>query len=231
MNNQNTAFNSSNIIPLAIVVGGIIIAMAVYLSMPKSPVTENSKVTLIRSIDSSDHIFGNPAAKVVIVEYSDFDCGYCKTFNETLHQIIANEGAQGDVAWVFRQFPLLEIHPNALSHARATECVAETAGNDMFWKFETALFANQPVDPAQYGLLAKEVGVTGDEFAKCYANSASTSSTIQTRILSDRQNALDIGAKGTPYSVILTTGKEPVVVSGGQSYEEMRQLVNQALDN
>jgi len=52
-----------------------------------------------------------------------------------LHQIIANEGVGGNVAWVFREFPLIEIHPNALFNARAAECVAQVAGNDAFWKF------------------------------------------------------------------------------------------------
>ena len=49
--------------------------------------------------------------------------------------------------------------------------------------------------------------------------------------LADRQNALDIGAKGTPYSVMLVAGKEPVVINGNYPYEEMHQMVNQALRN
>ncbi len=219
----------SYLIPLAIVIGGIIIAIAVYASIAKSPARGEVNPTLVRSLDSSDHISGNPAAKVVIVEYSDFDCGYCKTFNDTMHQIIANEGAKGNVAWVLRQFPLFEIHPNALSHARASECVAQVAGNDTFWKFANALFENQPVDPSTYGTLAKSVGVTGDAFAKCYAAAAGPSSTVEAKILRDRQNALDIGAKGTPFSVILITGKKPVVMDGGYSYEEVKQLVLEAL--
>lgn len=226
---QHPALKPSFLIPFAIVIGGIIVAIAVYVSIPKSPAPGVGDVSLIRGVDSTDHVFGNPTAKVIIVEYSDFECPYCKTFNETMHQIIANEGATGNVAWVFRHFPLLEIHPNALPHARAAECIAQTAGGDAFWKFETALYANQPADPANYGVLAQEVGVTGDAFAKCYASATGASSTVETKILADRQNALDIGAKGTPYSVMLTIGKKPVVINGNYSYEEMRQLVNQAL--
>lgn len=216
---------SSYTVPFAIIAGGIIVAVAVYVSMPKS--TTNGNPSLVRLIDSTDHIFGNPAAKVIIIEYSDFDCDYCKDFNETLHQIVANEGVDGQVAWVYRQFPLIEIHPNALSHARAAECVAQVAGNDMFWKFETALFNSQPVNPTDYGVLAKSVGVSGDAFASCYASAAT--SDINTRIMKDRQNALDMGAEGTPYSVILVSGKQPVVMAGGYSYEAVKQLIDQAL--
>lgn len=220
---------SSHTIPLAIVFGGIVVALAIYVSVPKSPAVVTDVASIVRPVDSTDHIFGNPAAKVVIVEYADFDCEYCKYFNDTMHQIIANEGAKGQVAWVFREFPLSEIHPNALSHARAAECAAQIADNDTFWKFETALFDNQPVDRGSYGMLAQRAGVSGNAFATCYAAAATT---VEPRILKDRQNALDMGAQGTPFSLILIAGKPPVVLSDGfYSYEEMRQYVDQALSN
>lgn len=215
-------------IPIAIVIGGIIVAVAVYASMPKRVATDTGNPALVRPVDTSDHILGNPAAKVMIVEYSDFDCAFCKGFSETLHKIIANEGANGDVAWVFREFPLIEIHPNALSHARAAECVARVAGNDTFWKFETALFANQPVDSANYGTLAKAVGISGDAFATCFANAEAT---IDARIMADRQNALAMGAQGTPYSLILVAGKPPVVIDGAASYDAVKELIERALAN
>ena len=221
---------SSLTIPIAIVVGGIIVAGAVYFSVAKPSLIDsgNGNPVLVRPVGSSDHILGNPAAKVMIVEYSDFDCDYCKAFHKTLEQIVANEGADGDVAWVYRHFPLVEIHPNALSHARAAECVAQTAGNDAFWKFADELFVNQPADPANYGTLAKTSGITGNAFATCYANAPAT---LDARIMADRQNALDVGANGTPYSLILVADKPPVVMAGGYSYDAVKQLVDQALGN
>ncbi len=110
-------------IPLAIIAGGIIVAIAVYVSMPKNPETSAGNPALVRPVSASDHILGNPSAPVVIIEYSDFDCTYCKGFHNTLHQVIANAGASGNVTWVFRHFPLSEIHPNARAHARAAEWV------------------------------------------------------------------------------------------------------------
>lgn len=219
---------SSITVPLAIIVGGIIVAIAVYISVPKSAGTDSNvgNPSLVRPVGAADHILGNPAAKVMIVEYSDFDCEFCKHFHETLHQVIANQGASGQVAWVFREFPLTEIHPNALSHAKAAECVAAVAGNDMFWKFTDSLFKNQPVNPSSYGELASGVGISGDAFATCYA---SASSTLTARIMADRQNALDMSARGTPYSLILVTGKPPVVMAGGYSYDAVKELVDQAL--
>jgi len=217
---------SSLVIPLAIVLGGVMLAIAVYVSLPKNPVAGAGNPALVRPVDASDHIFGNPVAKVMIIEYSDFDCEFCKSFHETLHRIVADQGADGDVAWVFREFPLVEIHPNALSHARAVECAAAVAGNDVFWKFSNILFENQPADPTRYGEFAKATGLPGDAFATCYAAAPST---LDERILRDRQNALDIGAQGTPYSLILVAGKSPVVMNGAYPYDAVKALVDAAL--
>ncbi len=220
---------SSYTLPVAILMGGLIVAGAVYFSMAKKETTTSSGTgnpALVRPVGPSDHIFGNPAAKVMIVEYADFDCKFCKGFDETLHQIIANEGASGKVAWVYREFPLTEIHPNAMNDARAAECVAKTAGNDAFWRFADSLFAHQPVDPMNYGVLAHAAGVSGNAFATCYANAATT---VDARILADRQNALAIGARGTPYSLILVAGAPPIVMDGAYPYDVVKQLVDRAL--
>lgn len=220
---------SSATIPLAIIFGGIVVALAVYVSIPKqSGVTSAGNPALVRPVGTNDHILGNPAAKVMIIEYSDFDCEFCKGFDDTMHQIIANAGTNGNVAWVYREFPLTEIHPNAMKNAEAAECVAQVAGNDAFWKFKTILFANQPIDPTQYGVYAQKIGISGDAFSTCFASAATT---VDVRIQADRQNALDIGTQGTPYSLILVAGKPPVVMNGGYPYDAVKQLVDAALAN
>lgn len=216
-------------IPFAIALGGIIVALAVYFTMAKKEPSTGSGTgnpALVRPVGPTDHILGNPAAPVKIVEYADFDCAYCKTFDSTLHQIIANEGASGKVAWVYREFPLEQIHPTALEDAEAAECVAQTAGNAAFWQFADALFANQPVNPTRFGALASQAGVTGPAFADCMANA---STTVSARVSADAQNALDIGALGTPYSLILANGQAPVVMDGAYSYSAVKQLVDKAL--
>ncbi len=217
---------SSFSVPIAIVLGGVIVAIAVYVSMPKVAPAGAGNPSLVRPVSASDHILGNPAARVMIVEYADFDCEFCASFNETLQQVIANEGASGDVALVFREFPLTDAHSNALKHARAAECAAQVGGNDAFWKFADALFANQPIDPSRYGALAKDVGIAGDAFATCVA---AASSALDARITADRQNALDMKAQDAPFSLILTTGKPPVVLEGDYPYDVVKQLVDAAL--
>lgn len=213
-------------VPLAIAAGGAIIALAVYASMPKQPPITEGNPALVRPVGANDHIFGNPAAKVMIIEYADFDCDFCVGLSDTLRQIVANEGTDGDVAWIYRQFPLTEIHPNAFKHAQAAECAALAGGNDAFWRFADALFENQPVNPLQYGTLAQTLNIPGEAFASCFANA---SKEVDTRITADRENALAMGAQGTPYSLIVVAGKPPVVMSGAYPYEAVKALVDQAL--
>ena len=222
--------NSNYTVPVAIIIGGIVVALAVYFAVAKPPTPSVSvgtgNPTLVRPVDKNDHVLGNPTAKVMIVEYSDFDCTFCKGFAETLHAIVANEGASGKVAWVYRHFPLVEIHPDTMKLARAAECAASVGGNDAFFKFGDVLFNNQPANPDKLGEYANSAGIAGDAFASCYANAAAT---FDARINADRENALAVGAKGTPFSLIVVAGQAPVVVDGAYSYDALKTLVDQAL--
>ncbi|MDO8741976.1 MAG: thioredoxin domain-containing protein [bacterium] len=218
--------NKSLTIPISILIGGIIVAIAVYVTMPKPDPTALTNATLMRPVSADDHILGNPAAPVIVVEYSDFDCTYCKEFTNTMLRIVTDEGTDGKVAWVHRQFPLTELHTNSFSHARASECIAKTAGNDSFWKFAYELYQSQPVDPKNYGEIASKIRISGSAFASCLS---SDTSAIDERIKADRQNALDIGADGTPYSIIIANGKISAVMNGGYPYSVVRQLVDEAL--
>ncbi len=215
-------------IPIVIIFSGTLLAVAVYISTPKPMRTSAGNPALVRPVSTSDHIFGNPSAKVMIVEYADFDCQYCKGFNETLNQIITNEGTKGLVAWVYREFPLAKAPSNAMGSAEAAECIARVAGNNSFWKFEYLLFAKQPVKPKDYGTLAKSIGISSSVFATCFANA---SNLVDARINADRKNALEMGALGAPYSLILVSGKPPIVMNGAYPYDAVKRLVKKALSN
>lgn len=218
-------------VPIAILIGGMIIAFAVYTTVrgdavPTTPGKGN--LSLVRPVGSSDHILGNPLAPVQIIVYSDFECNYCRDFHQAMRVVIANAGVDGNVAWIYRPFPLTELYPNAFKHAQAAECVAEVGGNDAFWKFADSLFANQPVDPREYGSLAQAAGVSGNAFATCYS---AVPREIDTRITANRQNALDIGAVGTPFSVLLSPNKPPMIMDGAYTAAAIELLIEQALQN
>jgi protein-disulfide isomerase len=94
-------------------------------------------------VDSTDHIFGNTKASITIIEYSDYECPYCKAFQTTLNRIVTE--SQGNVAWVYRHWP---IHQNSMAKLVAAECVAKIKGNDAFWKYSDLLFGLLQTTPA-----------------------------------------------------------------------------------
>lgn len=95
--------------------------------------------SLVNPITDADHIKGPRNAAVTVIEYSDFDCPFCSRFHATMDQVAS---ANDDVAWVYRHFPLAQLHPNARSIAIASECVAELGGNEAFWTFADGYFAS-----------------------------------------------------------------------------------------
>lgn len=104
----------------------------------KKNTPEDAALTSYRPISEDDHLYGNPDAEVTVIEYSDFECPFCKTFHPIVERLV-NE-SDGKVNWVYRHFPLESIHPNARGMALASECVAELGGNEAFWEFSNKLF-------------------------------------------------------------------------------------------
>lgn len=218
----------SLVVPIAILISGVVVAIAVYMVMPKPNPSAAINAAHMRALSPDDHIFGNPAAPIMIVEYSDFDCTYCKSFHDTLYSIVTDPKFSGKVAWTYRHFPLTELHEHSFAHARASECVAQTAGNNTFWTFAHALYEAQPVDPQQYGTIASKIGLSGSSFATCLSGDTTA---IDAKIKRDRQDALNIGADGTPYTIIVANGKISAVMNGGYPYAAVRQLVDEALES
>jgi len=97
----------------------------------------------LRPVTSADHMIGSPDAKIIIVEYSDLDCPFCKSFHSTMHEIInglENSDVPIEIAWVYRHYPIPQLHPGAFKKAEETECAWEQGGNDSFWKYTDRLF-------------------------------------------------------------------------------------------
>lgn len=234
------AQKTSLAIPAAIVLGFALIAGAIFFSGGGiTPTADNTGAANnepeatetggpIRPVDDADHIRGNPNAPIVIVEYSDFDCPFCKNFHETMNRVMDNYGTTGDVAWVYRHFPLEQLHPSAPRIAAASECVATQAGNDAFWTFTDLIFAerstNEPTNLARLNEFAQTAGVTDiTAFETCIDSDEAKGMVEQ-----DYNDALNAGARGTPHSIISVGGQQGVI-NGAQPYEVVSQIIDNLL--
>jgi len=176
----------------------------------------------MRPVSSSDHILGNPNAAVVIVEYSDTECPYCKSFYSTLQQVMQTYGTTGQVAWVYRHFPL---HNRAPKEAQATECAAQLGGNDAFWKYLTTIYnetsSNDTFDPAQLPVVAQQIGLNVGDFSSCL-----TSGKYADLVQSDYDDAVKAGGQGTPFTILVTKDGGHVPINGEEDYATIKQTID-----
>lgn len=221
-------------VPLAIILGFAMIAIAIFftsggggsdrLTAEDIATTTPNMTGIPRQVDASDYIKGNPNAPILIVEYSDYDCPYCKQYHTTLKQIMDEYGINGRVAWVYRQFPIGQLHPNSPKISEAALCAGSLGGSEAFWTFTDLVFEereiDEPTNPIKLPDYAETAGVNRSEFETCIA-----SGKMEAEVKKSVEDAFNIGARGTPYTVIMV-GSEQAVVNGAQSYETVKGILD-----
>lgn len=212
---------------------GIIIALALIITatMVQSKAAPVGAVDInVSEITEADHVRGNIDAPVKVIEYSDLECPFCKNFHATMQQIFAEYG-ETKISWVYRHFPLTQLHKKARGEAIATECVAKTAGdkgNEAFWNMVDKIFevttANDGLDLTTLPTLAEQAGANRAEFIKCY-NAAETASKVD----ADAASGAQAGAEGTPYTLVISPNGNVFPISGAYPYEEVKATIEKAL--
>jgi protein-disulfide isomerase len=224
-------------VPVAIVIAAIIIALAVIFTNksavnvpnadPNNDQQANSEIKL-KPVTEADHIRGNINAPIKIVEFSDIECPFCKRFHETMKQISNEYGDQ--VAWVYRHSPLVQLHPKAFNQANATECVAELGGEEKFWQYLDLLYERTPssnkFDLKNLVVYAEEIGINKDEFNACQ-----DSLRYKDKINAQVQEMFDAGGQGTPHSVIIGKDGKYTPILGAQPYAIIKQTIDELLSN
>lgn len=94
--------------------------------------TDKTKLAL-QPILSTDYVKGDKNARFTLIEYSDIDCPFCKRFHPTAQKLI--DSYTGQISWVYRQFPLDQLHPNARTKAEGARCAGKLGGAETFWKY------------------------------------------------------------------------------------------------
>ena len=189
---------------------------------------QQAQAANLRPVDPQrDHIFGNPDAPVTLVEYSDFECPFCKRFHPTVLRLM--EDNRDKLRWVYRHFPLAFHNPGAQKQAEATECVAELEGNDAFWEYTHAIYRETKAGGRGFPLadlrpLAVDTGVNGDAFDECMNSGRATA-----RVEEDRDDGVNIGVSGTPVSILTNRRGEARFVVGAVPIEELQSIVDDLL--
>jgi protein-disulfide isomerase len=220
-------------IPLSIVIAGMFVGAGLYFGGNQAPaiaplVAEEEVVDNTGKVDAvteADHMKGSLDAPIMVVEFSDFDCPFCSRFHEVMNTVVAK---YDDVAWVYRHFPLEQLHPNAPYVAVVSECVAELAGEDGFWNFSDAYFeargaGDQTAHEVLVPKLALEAGVPQAALAECL-ESGRHNNDVQT----DVSDAVETGGRGTPWSIIIGPSGKTYPVNGALPQAAVEQLIEAA---
>lgn len=177
---------------------------------PEAPLAPIAEIT----ISDSDYVRGSKDAPVVLVEYSDFQCSFCKRHHSTMQSIVDKYGDQ--VAWVYKHFPL-EFHPQAIPAALASECAGEQG---KFWEFTDKLIEKQSqLGDALYNQLASDLGLDTSKFSQCY-----TSGKYNDKVTAHQQEGAANGVSGTPATFV-----NGVMVSGAVPLPQFEQVIDQEL--
>lgn len=172
---------------------------------------------------ADDHVRGSTQPKVIIYEFSDYECPFCVQHHETMKTLVDRYG--DDIAWVYKHFPL-PIHPQAQTKAMAAECIAQLVGEDAFWLFTDDIFASG-TDTSMETLqnLAVKRGVEKSEYMACL-----NSEKISKIVASDSALGTSLGVQGTPGNVIVNvkTGERRLVF-GALTIDTLEPIITSQL--
>jgi protein-disulfide isomerase len=220
--------------PLAVIIGAVIIACGI---MGYGLITKDGTQTKVamfggKAIDDKDYIDGNAKSHVIVIEYSDPECPFCVQLHPTMKKIRGDY--KDKVAFVYRHFPLTQIHSHAYDESRALACAGTLGGTSAFYEYLDSLFGykitNRTTQLPQTGKedIAKNIGLDISAFTSCMKTNQ-TAATIDT----STEDGIAAGVQGTPASfVLLKTRKGYEVISsvdGARDYAYIKAAIEEAL--
>ena len=224
------------LLPISIIIAALLISGSWIYSAGLKNTDFVASVSGVKTADktalsedfSQDYVRGNVDALVKIVEFSDMECPFCKKFHQTMLQVMEEYEKTNKVAWIYRHFPIEQLHSKAKKSAEASECAAELGGNNAFWAYMDKYFeitpSNNQIDLNELPKIAAYVGLNKTQFENCL-NSGKYSEKIEAQI----QDAENSGARGTPYSIVIDKNNKKYPINGAYPYEDVRQIIESAL--
>ena len=158
---------------------------------------------------------GPADAPVTIVEFSDFQCPFCRRVQPVLSEL--REEYQDRIRWVFKDLPLTDIHPEAVRAAQAARCAGE---QDKFWEYRAKLFEQDLFTDATYTEVAEATEVDPEPLMECL-----NSGKYQRPVAVEALEARNLGIEGTP--AILVNG---ILMTGARAIENYRSVIDSELE-
>ncbi|MDH5597211.1 MAG: DsbA family protein [Candidatus Peregrinibacteria bacterium] len=192
----------------------------------KAQAEANKPIVVQGDYSDDDAVLGDPDAPVTIIEWSDYECPFCKRFvTQTLPQIKENYIETGKVKFIYRDFPLGFHDPLATEQAMAAECAREQGGDEIYFAyhdliFETTRGNGRGMEKEGLYSFASELGLNESEFADCL-----DSEKYKDEVAKDMEDGESIGVRGTPAFLINGT-----MVSGAQPFAAFEQVIEAALN-
>jgi protein-disulfide isomerase len=172
-----------------------------------------------------DPMLGDPNAKVLMIEFGDYQCPSCRMFWKEVEPRLKKEYIDtGKVKLVFRDFPIAQIHPEAILAAEAVDCAAD---QQQYWQYHDKVFREQynkgddivRFKAADLKKWAKDTGLDPAKFDQCL-----DSEKYKTEVLKDKSDGEAAGVQGTP--TFFVNGR---VMGGAQQYPEYKKVIDDLL--
>ena len=193
---------------------------------PTQGLLNESQAAKIPEITDRDHVRGSRDAQVFIIEYSDYECPFCKNFHLTAREAV--DVNNGKVAWVYRHYPLDALHPKARTESMSAECAYKQGGDDAFWALSDLIYevtpSNNKLDLEELPRLAEQVGLNGEELQACI-----DAEEFKDFIEEQYQGGITAGITGTPGNFIVAKDGRAWLLPGAISLESLQAVIDEAL--
>ncbi len=230
----------STIVLLAVViVGGVLMFSGNPNGGSNGTGDGNTDTGIVSASVDDDAVLGNKNAPVTIIEFSDYQCPFCRKFwTETYSQIKSQYVDAGKVKMVFRDLPLSSLHPMAQASAEAAECVREQGGDKAYFEYHDKMFSEQNIldSGSATGAVTKTIQYTNADL-KSWATEIGynigaclDSGKYSSEVQKDARDAQTAGFQGTPGFVVMKTGEtQGIPLKGAYPFNSFKQAIDSKL--
>lgn len=206
---------TENIVAITIFLLLIIIGIGIFTKGFGLFEKNDEDIVRVRVPLGNDPYTGNFNASVLIIAFSEYECPFCTEAELTMNKIL--EKYKDKVVYVFKDYPLTKIHPNAYNASLAAECAKE---QDKFWEYHEYLYENNDKLGVQYlKEYARLLGLDTEQFNTCLETQK-----YKNEVEKDIQTAKLVGVIGTPTFFI-----NGIKVIGAQPEETFIRIINEEL--